>query len=116
MGMMELVDAIGRYGLPTVAADVSGPWVETDAIQVALWTTDAAGASMDLVVRDGASQVAAVSAQVSSAAWAYVAFDRADLGGGWAAGDEMSLEFTLDATGTDHVRVGEVLISVREVR
>ena len=106
-----------KWRMPdVVAVDLTGPWVETDALQVALWTTDAAGASMDLVVRDGASQVASVSAQVSSAAWSYVAFDRADLGGGWAAGDEMSLEFTLDATGTDHVRVGEVLISVREVR
>ena len=106
-----------KWRMPdVVAADLTGPWIELDALQVALWTTGATDASMDLVVRDGVTQVASALAQVSSAAWSYVAFGRADLGGGWVAGDEMSLEFTLDATGTDHVRVGEILIAVREVR
>lgn len=86
-------------------------WHATQAIGIAIQTTDITGDSfVDISVYQDTTLKVSKTGQ-KSAAWSVIYFTTADLGAGWAAGQTVTMAVTFSVLGAKVARAAEVLFS-----
>jgi hypothetical protein len=86
----------------------------TNAIQLEMYTTDGSGDStlsvacyQDTTLRDNST----ISSATSNATWGTKTLTSTNiLGGGWSAGEVLTMQFTFTTTGTKEVRLGDLTL------